>query len=744
MARAKANFEFNSFVRGLITEASPLTFPENASFDEDNFVLNREGSRQRRLGMDYEEDYVKHNTGLTALTFPGAEIGSYKWDYVANNASLSFGVIQVENKLWFFDVGQNVVSANIANSGNPITLQYTYSSNQQAGPLQYTSINGELIAASDHVPFPQRIAYTQNTDSFSTSTINLYVRDIWGVDDGLEVDERPTTLSLTHKYNLLNQGWTIENIDATFSELGVYPSNADVMHLAKDDTETFDPTLLDKQVFGTTPAAKGKFILNAFSRGGSRANAIGSSDLALDQELGNLTTVAMFAGRLFFAGVVSNITGEIETSPNYTGTIFFTQIADNHTKYGKCYQEADPTSEHDSLLVPTDGGTIQIPEAQKIFKLIPLGASLIVCAENGIWEISGPDSSFRADDFFVRKITNVGVVNAESVVEIEGLLMYWSQGGIYILQPDQVTGAFQSISVSDTTIQTFYENIPTPAKINSKGVYDVGGKKVRWLYNDSDDYEGTTFRFKYNRELVFDVVLQAFYTSTIYSIGGNSPIVSAFLPTGTFNTVIDIQSVVVNGEQVQVNGEDVVVSFPVRGRGQSKIKYVAFVYNGSTYDLTISNYNNASFADWQSEDGAGVDAPAYLITGQTTFNDTQRRKQLNNITFHFKQTESGFIDDGEGNLTPITPSGCLVRARWEWADSSVSGKWGTQFQAYALKRFYFPTGAGDGFDYGHSVVTTKRRIRGSGRSLSLRFDSEPGKDLYLYGWAYSVEGPSNV
>lgn len=51
MARQQAQAEINNFVGGLVTEASPLTFPENASLDEKNFVLNRDGSRRRRLGM---------------------------------------------------------------------------------------------------------------------------------------------------------------------------------------------------------------------------------------------------------------------------------------------------------------------------------------------------------------------------------------------------------------------------------------------------------------------------------------------------------------------------------------------------------------------------------------------------------------------------------------------------------------------------------------------------------------------
>lgn len=51
MARQKAKSEITNFVAGLITEAGRLTFPEGASVDEKNFILNINGSRQRRPGM---------------------------------------------------------------------------------------------------------------------------------------------------------------------------------------------------------------------------------------------------------------------------------------------------------------------------------------------------------------------------------------------------------------------------------------------------------------------------------------------------------------------------------------------------------------------------------------------------------------------------------------------------------------------------------------------------------------------
>ena len=70
MTRTTLAAELNTFVKGLITEATPLTFPANASLDEDNFVLNRQGSRQRRFGMNFEEDFLDISSGV-ALPFSG-------------------------------------------------------------------------------------------------------------------------------------------------------------------------------------------------------------------------------------------------------------------------------------------------------------------------------------------------------------------------------------------------------------------------------------------------------------------------------------------------------------------------------------------------------------------------------------------------------------------------------------------------------------------------------------------------
>lgn len=52
MARQKFEKSFNTFVKGLMTEASELNFPEDFSLYEKNFLLHRDGGRDRRKGME--------------------------------------------------------------------------------------------------------------------------------------------------------------------------------------------------------------------------------------------------------------------------------------------------------------------------------------------------------------------------------------------------------------------------------------------------------------------------------------------------------------------------------------------------------------------------------------------------------------------------------------------------------------------------------------------------------------------
>lgn len=85
-------------------------------------------------------------------------------------------------------------------------------------------------------------------------------------------------------------------------------------------------------------------------------------------------------------------------------------------------------------------------------------------------------------------------------------------------------------------------------------------------------------------------------------------------------------------------------------------------------------------------------------------------------------------------------SSCLVQAQWEWNTSDDAGRWGQEFQAYRYRQLYFAEDDSATISYGYSVITTRNKLRGKGRALSLKFRTEPGKDLQLLGWSIELGG----
>lgn len=747
MPKASSEKQFNNFTKGLVTEATALSFPENASVDEDNFVLERTGRRSRRLGMDYEVNYAKASTGFTDAILSSTKQSFHRWESPDGDTSVMIGIIRVFDRLWFINLLNASPSTEYLNGGTHISID-----GLNSAELQVTTINNNVVIVSSDMDNPILLTYDSDNDLVSQTELVLKIRDIWGVDDGLTLEERPSTLSSKHKYNLRNQGWSsritstcgTDAIDCTFTTLGVYPSNADVWTFGKEADvstsstfEKYNPTFMDRNSTDNAPAPKGHYIISAFDRGASRETESGLTGLPLDKENGRISTVATYAGRVFYAGVLSNITGRDDDSPFYSGFIFFTQVATTTSALSRCYMSADPTSEDISDIIDTDGGTIQIPEVSKITRLVATKSSLLVFAENGVWEIFGDAGGFKATSFQVSRVSSIGTESPKSIVEVNGLMAFWSRSGIFALTQDDVSGRYQSESLSLTTIQSFYNNIPNIAIQHAKGMYEEQESRIRWLYNDDADYAEDNYINKYNRELVLDLTLKSFYPNTISSLAANSPAVCDYIVLPRFTSALSTTPVVAGSQEVIADQDNVVSTTTIRTTRTTTFSFLALAQT----DITISRYSNTSFLDWFSEDSVGVDYSSFLVTGYDIFGDLMRRKYTPYVYFYFDRTEDGFTETG-GNLIADNQSSCLVQAQWDWADSANSGKWGTQFQAYKYKRNYIPVGDGDLFDYGHSVIITKNKLRGTGRALSLKIESETGKDLKLLGWAMLMEAPA--
>ena len=646
----KGEKAFRSFVKGLITEANQLTFPENASVDEANFVLNRDGSRYRRLGVDYESDYTLTSTGFTATDIKEGKQSFHQWASPGGDTTVSLGIVRVNNKLWFMDLLTPSPSSNLKNSGAAITIAGLSNSN-----IETSVINNNCIIVSKDLAKPILLKYEPTTGAVTQSEITLEVRDIFGVDDNLFLDTRPTTLSPEHKYNLRNQGWnknivTSTGADAityTFTKIGQYPSNADnwtlgkISNAASADYEKYDPDTLVKNSQSNYQIAKGSFIIDAFNRGTSRiAKSDVTTGLPLDQEQGTITSVTSYAQRIFYAGIDSTISGGDSRSPNYSGYIFFSRVIRNDDDLGVCYQEADPTDPGINDLIDTDGGSIQIPEITRIVKIVASQASILVFAENGIWEIYGDTGGFIATSFQASKISTNGVFNPKAIVNVNGNFIYWSRAGIYLLKPDTASGRFAAESISLTSIQNLYLEIPETGKNNARGFYDEKENRVRFLYNDSASYDSLNYPNKYTKELIYDLTLTAWYKNEISDLATNSPFIADYVDIPGYSVNEQEETVVAGTDTVLVTaGDTVVVDDDV---AISRTAQFSFLTIDDT-SFTLSEYNDNTFVDWKTKDTIGANFSSYLITGYELFGDIMREKQIPYVFFYFQRTEDSFV-----------------------------------------------------------------------------------------------------
>ena len=114
MTRQIVTSEFNSFVGGLITEASPLTFPGNAALEINNFNIDKRGTISRRLGIDYENNFTIIDNGGQGGAFTNdVATRTFVWDNVGGNAALRFVVIRIGDKLDFFQTSGDSVSSGL-------------------------------------------------------------------------------------------------------------------------------------------------------------------------------------------------------------------------------------------------------------------------------------------------------------------------------------------------------------------------------------------------------------------------------------------------------------------------------------------------------------------------------------------------------------------------------------------------------------------------------------------------------
>lgn len=772
--KTNLNYKQFNFSKGKITEATFFNQPDDTAAVLDNFRLETSGEIRRRLGIDREE--AGTNQGAFSLS-ADSSINTFLWKSVNGEADSEFLVIQVDDVLQFYDHQKETLSTNYL--GAVSVTDYRVNNNKHR--VSFASGEGVLFVVGKHIE-PLYVSYEDSV--FTVTQLSLKVRDIDGVPDGLDNEARPKDLSVAHEYNLRNQGWplsfevstevrnpnTIEGeriqisdpVQYTKTKLGVYPSNADYIHSAKrtfpNGMNPYEPYKLEELALGNTRAARGKFILDAFSKdrvAASSSALISGTTIsvpnglfgALSVDLGALTelygdsvvsgvqglevesvterptAVAFFSGRVFYAG---------KEAGSKSTRLFFSQFLTDLDKAGKCYQEQDPTAEQLNSVLATDGGVIPMPDAGDVLRIIPYRRGLLIVAENGIWFISGsPDTGFTATDFSIQKVSEETAVSADSVVLARDSLFFWGQHGIYALSLND-NGDLQAQNISETTIQSDFNQINPQARSLARGFFDRDRSEVIWAY--STDLTGDCESFN-NKLLFLNLPLGAFYEYTLPT--GDYPFLicpvdtSVFVSGTTEITITDSAGTPVTDSSLN----PLVYESTTYSGSSTSQKYLTFVPSGGNYAVTFSLFKNTMFSDWDFYDA--VDYSSELQTGWNVLEDGARDKQVKWLLMHFRRTESGF--DTEGFLTP---SSALARVKFDFTDTATAGRWTSEYEAYRLNTLYLDDG-GD-FDYSYQTVTHKKRVRGHGKGIAFSVRSSAGKDLRILGWDVEFTGRSRV
>lgn len=686
----------NSFVNGLITEATGLNFPEAACTETYDCEFDIDGSVYRRLGFDFEGNYT-----TKTIDRSGVVVNRYLWQNVAGDGNTTVLVMQVGDKLYFYET---TGSGNFSIGAVASTVTLTPVSGApptSTVEAQFSDGNGFLFVTHPYCD-PMRISYDAVADTATATTISLKIRDLQGaVADTLAVDVRPTTtlagMNVNHLYNLYNQGWNTTNLTAWDAAQTTMPSNADVMWRFKDATGNFDASTasIDRITSGNTPAPKGHFILNLANQ--DRNAASGLSGIApTTTNFQRPSISAFFAGRVFYAGI--NVSG-------FNSNLYFTQIIERNEQYEQCYQVNDLTAEGLFDLLPSDGGVITIPEAGTVYNMFTVPGGLAVFAANGVWFVTGSTGvGFTAVDYAVLKIADISTISACSFVNVSGWPCWWNSEGIYIMSGQGNLPQIQSLTYNK--FKTFFEGIPLTSKRFARGFYNKTDAQIRWVYRSTGTSQ-LTETYEFDRVLNFNFHTKAFYPWTI----SNSPVkVNGILSTELITHPVSIGTVIDSlGDFVIDSLGDPVITFSDSGSDVAQFdKFIVSYPDAGSYRFTFADRNNDNYRDWVAYDTTGVDYESYLITGFKLRGQAMRKFQNNYINVYSRLDDTVAYD---------------FQGIWDFASTgNDTGRWSSKQRVIHD-------------DLKYNNAQRRLKVRGHGKALQFKVSSVSGEPFDIIGWS---------
>ena len=794
----------NTFNKGLITEATVMTFPEGASSDELNCDLLKNGARQRRRGIAYEENFQESSFTVNSGDFVHKE----NWQNVSGIGGTEFLVVQINEMVYFYDKSTNPVSASL----KPFSINLTdYDVGNQFSvsetPISTSSITGYLIITSAAID-PISVEYFPSSDSISVEKIEIKVRDfeylgmssniiniartsnvvtintnsshrlvtgdtirvscslgqfngtftvasaptssritynlvgpnltqttatglLYETSWDIDTEKRPTSITNNYLYDVANQGWWEPGVFRKSSSASAYntpyhnyrassgwdrtdyPARNRPWWFAQDSVGYLIEQYYLHSSAGKSLAPNGYFILDFFNK--NKSKAVSDTDstftitgLVTEVEIERFSTTAAYAGRVWYAGIDSKTNGS---------KIFFSQVITSKNTLGKCYQEANPTSKDSAGIVDSDGGYIVIPDVSDIKALYASGSVLYVLASNGVWVIGGVDQVFKATEYYVSRVSNFGIVDRRTLVDVSGTPIYWGVSGIFAISLEGNTPGVNNIS---EPIKTFYDSISNENKGRASAVFDRLNNRIYWLYPS----ESEPVLNKKNKILILDMSLQAYFPWEVKDTTGTSPyVLDAYFLSGLGSAPVDFNVLAEDDQVIDGSSNTVIQTITSSGSTQTEVKFIVRTAGGK---ITFAEFSDRNFLDWGSADYSSYAETGYDFMGSATL-----KKNTPYITTYLKRTEQNFVVSG-GGYEADYPSACLLTTKWDL--SGDSSRWSNPSQVYRLMNYPTANPNNLTFSYPYDTIVARTKIRGKGRVMRMRFESETGKDFHLIGW----------
>lgn len=711
-----------TFEKGLITDGNDILAPEGSARGMENLHIHDDGSISKRYGIRLDSNGA-NNVSMYAYANQGTVVKHWNNPNQASVGLTKLNVVRVGEYLLFFTaedgdyLGYFPIERNVLSGYTTQDVRDSY--------VSFTEVNGQLIVACEVC----NLAVLDGTYAVGTrytdTPFSLTIRDLEGDTSVSQLQNRAGSITASHRYNLINQGWLDRNvtvlsgtsspIDNFFNSTGTYPSSFDIVHLGKildsataADINKFDPNWLLKYGLGNTPAPKGLYTLDAFAQDrNARVSGAVSTPISTRP-----SAVEYYAGRVWYGLSY----GDVGT------TLYFSQVVFNDAAMVKCYQENDPTSEYAPDLLPSDGGTIHLANCTKVYYMQSLEDSLLVYTDAGIYEIRGSSGGFSADSYRVDKLSDLQVISPGSICLVDDLPVFWTADGIFVGKRENVTGKLYFTSITDGKIQRYIDTIPIEAKRTVCGIHDPSTYHIVFTFTTSVQSRTGTSDYLWgghNTVLIYDVKKDRYEKHEVtknnhFATEGNC--ILGVMP-------LDVASTIINDP-----------------RGPVKYAFLGAVRtSGGIVNINTAHFSdNTYFFDWENTATSDNDYDAYWISNPITFSDLARDKKIMDMTVisHNFDYNSPSIPSDIADLG----SRCLVGAEWDWDHAirlETSSRTYHGHEGYRLKR---------SAELDQDTIATKISPRGKGNEVTVIFEAyysvsgEVSKPMHILGYAMTVSG----